>query len=65
MSSLFDAADEGACEAYRACRDHRSKADARVFLEQAWDRVGHLVCERRPHFLTEFGSNFHAKSWEL
>ena len=65
MSSLFGPADEGTCDAYRACRDHGTKADARAFLEHAWDRLGHLVGDRQQHFLTEFRSNFHAKSWEL
>lgn|GEM_PF-1035111 len=65
MSLLFGGGDHGACEAFLACRDHRTKSDARAFLERAWDRVGHLVGDRHQHFLTEFRSNFHAKSWEL
>ncbi len=65
MWSLFGTADEGTCDAYRACRDHGTKSNARAFLEQSWDRVGHFVGDRRQHFLTEFRSNFHAKSWEL
>lgn len=65
MSSLFDSADAGTCDAYRACRDHGTKVDTRAFLENAWDRFGHLVGDRPQHFLTEFRLNFHAKSWEL
>jgi hypothetical protein len=65
VSVLFDPANEGTCEAYRACRDHGTKSDGREFLEKAWDRVGHLVGDRRRHFLSEFRSSFHAKSWEL
>lgn len=65
MTSLFGPADEGTCDAYRACRDHGTKADARAFLEHAWNRLGHLVGDRQQHFLAEFRSNFHAKSWEL
>ena len=43
MWSSVGTADEGTCDAYRACRDHGTKSNARAFLEQSWDRVGHFV----------------------
>jgi hypothetical protein len=65
VSQLFDASNDGTCDAYRACRDHEGKAATRTFLEDAWPRICHLVGDREGHFLTEFRSNFLAKSWEL
>jgi hypothetical protein len=65
MDELFGSGDDGAGEGFLACRDHQTKAGAREYLERAWQRVGHLVGDRRQHFLTEFRSNFYAKSWEL
>jgi hypothetical protein len=64
VSQLFDASDDGTCDAYRACRDHLDKVDTRTFLEDAWPRVRHFVGDREGHFLTEFRSNFLAKSRE-
>jgi len=65
MVQLFGSGEDGASEGFLACRDHATKAGEREYLERAWQRVGHLVGDRRQHFLKEFRSNFYAKSWEL
>ena len=63
MDLLFNDSDADTDEAYRECR--RSRNGTREFLEDAWARFGHLVGDRPQHFLTEFRSRFHDRSWEL
>jgi hypothetical protein len=65
MDQLFGGGEDGVGEGFLACRDHQTKAGERDYLERAWQRIGHLVGDRRQHFLKEFRSNFYAKSWEL
>lgn len=67
LPALFDdgSLSEGCSEAYLACRDHRTKRETRVALEDAWARCAHLCPERPSQFVDQFRRDFHARAWEL
>jgi hypothetical protein len=62
MSELFSS-DDRACNEFLACKHQPAELATRTFLEDAWKKFGDFVGDE--HFLTEFRSQFPARSWEI